>query len=83
MNRPVPGRDATAVFACTMTDGDGNTVRIEVLPRTRFAGLGYQTGIRLATLDRKGNPAMAQTIGLSDADADALVQAIMLEGSRA
>ena len=58
-------------FTHSMRDGDGREVRLSIMPRIDFPGLGWQTGLRLETVGL-----MQNTIGLSDWERRRLIKAL-------
>jgi hypothetical protein len=73
---------ALAPFTRSMLDGSGREVRLQLMPRTEFPGLGHQVGIRLETF-QDGESIYEQTIGLGDEDRSALISALLAAGPRA
>lgn len=72
--------DPAPVFARSMRDGSGNEVKLELMPRTEFPGLGWQAGVRLTTTLPDGETAITNTIGLSDEDRCAFAMALLEAG---
>lgn len=67
-------------FSLSMPDASGNEVKLELMPRTHFPGLGWQAGVRITTTLPDGETAIANTIGLSDEDRVAFAVALYNEG---
>lgn len=64
------------VFSRTMTDASGVEVTLDLLPRMLFQRLGWQVGVRISTALPDGAGAIAGTIGLSDEDRWAFIEAL-------